>query len=366
MRLLVLFAALFLALPVRALKLSYIGESSLPYGEKFKNSVIGGLSGISFHEDKLFALSDDRGRLSDERFYKFSLGVKKSTVTLKPEEVYFLKNLPKTADGKKAGLDPEGLARLPDGTFVISSEGTNDAKPRVMPRIFQVDGQGKWLLDLPIPNKFLPEETGKQTKGIQNNLAFEGLAALPDGKTVFAAVEKALLQDVLINEEDKGDFIRIIKFTKLDDGFKVAAEYTYRIDPLLLSDVPKEIFRGVSEILAVSDTRILVMERGAKISPQNLWTSTVALYLVDLSKATDVSSMEKLDTKKITSATKNKIIDFEVDLKDKRKGKIVDNFEALSWGPTLPDGRKTLLVMSDNNFSKTQMTELLVFAVEEE
>lgn len=365
MKFLIFFATSLLCASAWALKLSYVGETSLAHGQKFKDTVIGGLSGLAFHEGKLFALSDDRGKVSDERFYEFSLSIVKSTVTLKPEAVYFMKDLPKTAEGKKAGLDPEGLARLPDGSFLISSEGTNDAKPRVMPRIFQVDAQGKWLVDLPMPTHFLPEEIGKQTKGIQNNLAFEGLTALPDGKTVFAAIEKALQQDVVINEEDKGDFIRIIKYTK-GESYKVTAEYVYQIDPLLLTDTPKEIFRGVSEILALSDTKIVVMERGAKISPKNLWTSTVSLYLADLSKATDVSGNEKLEVKKITPATKTKLIDFEVDLKDKRAGKVVENFEALAWGPVLADGRKTLLVMSDNNFSKRQTTELLVFAVEGE
>ncbi len=44
----------------------------------------------------------------------------------------------------------------------------------------------------------------------------------------------------------------------------------------------------------------------------------------------------------------------------------VQNFEALTWGPPLPDGRRTLLVMVDNNFSKKELTELVVFAVEGE
>ncbi|MNU08786.1 hypothetical protein D3C72_2549920 [compost metagenome] len=64
-------------------------------------------------------------------------------------------------------------------------------------------------------------------------------------------------------------------------------------------------------------------------------------------------------------AEKVKILDFETELKDIRK-KSVDNFEALAWGPTLPDGKKTLLMMTDNNFNKTQKMELVVFAVEGE
>lgn len=348
-----------------ALKLTYVGETAIANATKFEGTVIGGLSGLAFHEGKLFALSDDRGKFNDERFYEFQLAIDKSKVTLTPTAVHFIKDLPKTSSGKKPGLDPEGLARLPDGSFLISSEGTNDAKPRVMPRIFHVSATGKWMADLPIPSKYLPEEVGQQTKGIQNNLAFEGLTALPDGKTAFAGIEKALQQDVVISEEDKGDYIRVLKYTRGEE-FKVAAEYAYQIDALALNDDPKEFFRGVSEILAVSDSKLLVLERGAKISAKKLWTSTVGIYLADFGKATDVSAMEKLDLKKITPATKIKLIDFEKDLAKLRPGKSVDNFEAVAWGPTLPDGRRTLLIMSDDNFSKKQTTELLVFAVEGE
>ncbi|MNT44519.1 hypothetical protein D3C72_1810490 [compost metagenome] len=71
------------------------------------------------------------------------------------------------------------------------------------------------------------------------------------------------------------------------------------------------------------------------------------------------------DGKKIVEVPKTKLIDFETDLKTDRKHS-VENFEALAFGPKLPDGRKTLLVMTDDNFSKTQKTQLLVFAVEGE
>lgn len=364
MKLLASCLILMLAVSAKGMKLEYLGETSIPTGTQFLKTEIGGLSGIAYHENLLYALSDDKGRINNERFYAFNLKIDKKKVSLEPKSVYEIKGLP-LKDGKKPGLDPEGLIRLFDGTFLVSSEGNNDAKPREMSRIFHIDAAGKWLVDLPVPQKFLPEETGKQTKGVQNNASFEGLTASPNGLFIFAAIEKALQQDVVPNEEDNGDFIRIVKYEK-GEKFKVAAEYAYKIDALRTDSLPKEIFRGVSEILAVSDTKVLVMERGAKISPKKIWTSSVAIYLADFSKATDLSGMEKIVPAKVTSATKTKLIDFEVDLKTQRKDKPVDNFEGLTWGPKLPDGRKTLLVISDNNFSKTQITELIVFAVEGE
>jgi len=41
-----------------------------------------------------------------------------------------------------------------------------------------------------------------------------------------------------------------------------------------------------------------------------------------------------------------------------------DNSEAIAFGPTLPDGRQTAIVVSDNNFNDSQITQFLAFALD--
>ena len=41
----------------------------------------------------------------------------------------------------------------------------------------------------------------------------------------------------------------------------------------------------------------------------------------------------------------------------------LDNVEAMAFGPDLPDGRRSLLLVSDNNFAPAQFTQFLLFAV---
>ena len=53
-----------------------------------------------------------------------------------------------------------------------------------------------------------------------------------------------------------------------------------------------------------------------------------------------------------------------VDLKD--IGITQDNSEAISFGETLPDGRQTIIVASDNNFNDAQQTQFLAFAIDME
>ncbi|MCC5698826.1 esterase-like activity of phytase family protein [Klebsiella pneumoniae] len=41
----------------------------------------------------------------------------------------------------------------------------------------------------------------------------------------------------------------------------------------------------------------------------------------------------------------------------------VDNIEGITWGPRLPDGRRSLVLVSDDNFAPDQVTQIVVLAV---
>ena len=43
----------------------------------------------------------------------------------------------------------------------------------------------------------------------------------------------------------------------------------------------------------------------------------------------------------------------------------LDNVEGMTFGPRLRDGRRTLLLVSDNNFAATQFTQFLLFAYDD-
>ena len=40
----------------------------------------------------------------------------------------------------------------------------------------------------------------------------------------------------------------------------------------------------------------------------------------------------------------------------------IDNIEGMTFGPNLPDGRRTLVIVSDNNFSAGQFTQFIALA----
>jgi hypothetical protein len=44
-------------------------------------------------------------------------------------------------------------------------------------------------------------------------------------------------------------------------------------------------------------------------------------------------------------------------------GIYIDNIEGVTFGPDLPNGHKTLVFISDNNFNVFEKTQLLLFEV---
>jgi hypothetical protein len=80
---------------------------------------------------------------------------------------------------------------------------------------------------------------------------------------------------------------------------------------------------------------------------------TIQLFFVSLAGATDVSGLESLAGQSFTPVRKILVYDFV------SAGFLPDNIEGLAWGPPLPDGSPTLVLVSDNNFELLQQTQIM-------
>ena len=45
-------------------------------------------------------------------------------------------------------------------------------------------------------------------------------------------------------------------------------------------------------------------------------------------------------------------------------GIYIDNIEGITFGPILPDGKRSLLFVADNNFNPLEKTQFLLFEIE--
>ncbi|EGV27924.1 3-phytase [Thiorhodococcus drewsii AZ1] len=337
----------------------FIGEVSFPTGYRFDDTEVGGLSGITYDADdnRFLALSDDRSDLAPARYY--SLTIDLSDGHLDSGDIAFTgvtKLQPRFGSYfAPGGIDPEGIALAPNGGVFVSSEG--DASKLLAPFVNHFNRFGIQDLELEIDAKYLPTATS----GIRNNLAFESLNLSPNKRYLFTAVENALVQDgPQATLEDKS-LSRILKYD-LKTG-KALGEMVYEVEPVAETPEPATAFatNGLVELLALDDNgSLLAMERGFSTGKGNV----VKLYQVLSQGALDVSAWDSLLWKEEgvpfsidPPVQKQELLDFG-DLVE-----TVDNLEGMTLGPVLPDGRQSLIVVSDNNFSSTQFTQFIALAL---
>ena len=92
----------------------------------------------------------------------------------------------------------------------------------------------------------------------------------------------------------------------------------------------------------------------------------IRLYRITLAGATDISPLESLKGHpEVVPVKKTLLMDLgSVQGLSPDLAQNLDNFEGLTFGPRLPDGRATLLLVSDDNFRAEQRTWFLLFAIE--
>ena len=83
--------------------------------------------------------------------------------------------------------------------------------------------------------------------------------------------------------------------------------------------------------------------------------NTIKLFTVSVAERDDVNGVESLAPilGGIEAAPKSLLLDLDV------LGIPLDNVEGMDFGPTLPDGRQSLILVSDNNFAPAQFTQFL-------
>ena len=90
-----------------------------------------------------------------------------------------------------------------------------------------------------------------------------------------------------------------------------------------------------------------------------VWTMYVRVYAIDTTGATDIAAVPSLASANYIPAAKRLVIDLA---KTAEVGP-VDNIEGMSWGPMLADGKRSLVLVLDNNFNPAQITQFLAFEV---
>jgi len=341
-------------------QLRLLGQATLPHKMKFKGTTVGGLSALDHDpvSGLWAALSDDRSELQPARFYTLHIAVQQGIFDVELLDVVTLRQangqpFPKRQFGGEV-VDPEGLRLLPGGRSLLwTSEGDYDANQSPALRQARIDGSHMRDFEVPALLQF----ASRPGTGPRENNSFEGLALGPDARTAWVAMEAALEQDGPVPGVGRPG--GPCRFT----AFDVASGRALRQVAYLPDAVPQPpripggfADNGVSEVLMIDEHRMLVLERafsaGVGIS--------LRLYEIDTREGGDTLALPRLEDGDYRAAPKRQVADFaQLGL-----GRL-DNTEGMCWGPRLANGRRSLVVVSDDNFSARQMTQFVAFEYQE-
>jgi len=344
--------------------LRLVGEYDIPSLTRFppgNGPRFGGISGLATigggHE--LVGVSDDN---TDVRVYRFEVR-EEPPFTVSPLDVTYLARDPRAP----ARLDAEGVAILRDGNLLIASEGSGSREPRIPPALVEYTRNGRFVRQLEVRNRYLPTPTGPLTHGARPNAAFESLAVVPGGGRLFTALESPLVQDGEPATFDHGAPVRILEYVRRNGTYEPAREFVYLLEPIVREDyAPDTSINGLVELIATSKTDLLALERSyvAEKDQKEKGANRIRLFRTTLSGASDVSGLESLTNASITPVKKTLLLDLSQVTGLSPALAHLENFEAMAFGPRLHDGRRSLILASDDNFSPTQRTSFLLFGVD--
>ncbi len=341
-----------------------LGQAAIPPGFMVESTVVGGLSALAYDStsSRYYVLSDDSGSVDQPRFYTALIDLSDGQLSSGDVSFVGVTTLLDESDVPLGAntIDPEGIALGSGESVFIASEGFANAVPPVAPFVREFALDGRPVRDLTVPDKFLPDGSG--TSGVRSNLGFESLTGRPDNRYLITAVENALAQDGPPATLDDATLNRIILFDQALG--QPVQEVVYIADAVVQEPVPADALAtsGLVELQALDNNgSFLALER----SFSGGVGFVVKLYQARAQGALNVAAVDDLfweDGGSVfeidPSVEKEELVDFS----DLGLG-YVDNIEGMTFGPDLPDGRKTLILVSDNNFESILPTRFIALAL---
>jgi len=319
-----------------------ISRLDLPSDHSWLGTKVGGISGIDYLPswDTWAMISDDKGNHGPVRGYLANIQITDGRLT----NVEVTRVLPMCwGTGElmaKEGFDGEGIRILPnpdyfgDPTMVWVSEGA--ANRGIPPRVYEVCTGATRMDTWTASNEFAPA----QRSGVKNNRAFESIAIVAD-RVAVVGTEEPLKQDGKT----------IVRLSTLDLNVPESdpvSQLAYPLDPVP-TGVPGGQ-NGLVEFVALADGRFLSMERSWNMAGR----LDVRVFLVETEGATDVLGFETLNSGGFVAVEKTLVADL---------GAGVGNAEGMCLGPILENGRRSLVLVSDNNFTGGLPTRFVLYEI---
>ena len=272
-----------------------------PISEFIRPRVPEELSGITHVDgDSYYAVSDDGSGI-----WPMQIGLDRATGVI--TNCVMGRNV-------RVGKDNEGIAWNPQNRTVFVTDEASHAISEINPETGQLVAEVR-----------LPEHLRKR----RNNRGLESLTLSPGGEFLWTANEEALPGDGDASSEKSGTVVRLTRFSR-GDGAAWAAdgEWAYLTDSIDGGNT-RRMRSGVSDMCVLEDGTLLVLER--ELSRKGVAPAYRArLYAVRPMPGAPIDMERPLGKKLLFGADTGSA-----------------NYEGVCLGPTLDNGDRTLVMVSD-------------------
>lgn len=344
-------------------QLRYLHTYTVPFNLQYKETTVGGLSSIDYDEksDLYYLVCDDRSAINPARYYaaKIKIGQQKIDTVIFTNRYFMLDQGGKTYPGIKENPfrvpDPEGMRYIPAGrNLVWSSEGERSfrANDTILnnPAIYLINKAGMWKDSFRLPANLI---MSAEEKGPRQNGVLEGMSFTNDFRFLMTNVEEPLHEDGPRAAPERNQ--AMIRFFEFDTKTKKPTrQFAYELEPVAHLPNPENAYyiNGVPEFLYIGNDQLIVLERSYSTGRI---PCTIRIFLADYKQATDVASLGSLKNRSVFKPMKKTLL-----LNMDQLGIFTDNIEGITLGPILPNGNRSVILVSDNNFSPTQQSQFLL------
>ncbi|MGG8495106.1 esterase-like activity of phytase family protein [Tenacibaculum sp. TC6] len=345
----------FLSCKKESIQLTFLDEYVVKDSLEFQGNLIGGLSGIDRYKDTYYLVVDDS---ENPRVVTCTIAIENEKI----KNIRFLNTISITDTVstfyKEQLLDLESIFVNSDGTINLTSEG--NIKGGKKPAVFITDATGAFLREIKVPDYFSNLEKGKP----RHNGVFEGSCKGIENKGFWVAMEAPLEIDG--DEPTLQETQSPVRITYFDHVTEQATkQYAYQLEKIDKQPKGNINLNGVTAILEYAPNVFFVVERIYQ-SDYGSYGNTIRIFKATANEqTTNTLTLGGLKNEPYIPLTKELVFDFS-SVKDQLTEGIIDNIEGITFGPILPNGNSTLLVVSDDNFQKygKQLNQFVLLAIE--
>lgn len=298
----------------------------------------GNYSGITNMGGDVYAMVSDK---SDSALYfNVRLYISRQTGELLQAEYMGSKGR-----AEAAGLDNEAIAKVSDSTIVVASEQRFRLKEYLINQDDVPSKDRNGVAD----GKALPKlwEWSMREEDFWPNYGFESLAYDSIGRKLWTINESTMRRDgkPATPQDPRQNVLRLMSFNR-DDLTVAPVAYLYRMDMPTTMKTAETYAMGVSELCALPDGQLLVLEREAFVPKTKIGAfCQCKLYVVNPSVETPYPLEKSVEagapyvSKRLLTSWRTTLTLFSQNWA---------NYEGMCLGPKLENGDQVVILVSDS------------------